>query len=314
MTAAPPVRVLGRHSTRSFRHRPAQKQLLRETAAAAVFLLPSVSVFVVFFLIPALVGLGLCLFSWNLIGSPEFVGLENFRNMVDNPEALHSIVFTIGFVLVSVPIGVAVGLMLALLVESLPWGKLFLRSIFFAPSVSSLIAMSLVWSALYSTDTGLFNYLLSKVGIGPVPWLTNPVMAPISIIILTIWSGSGFTMLIFIAGLRSIDRELYEAASIDGANGLALFRHITWPLLSPSIFFVVITSTISGLQVFDQVYLLTGGGPGYATTTLVYFIVQAAFTQYDVGLAAAMSLTLFVFIGIVTAIQWHAQRRWVHYS
>ncbi|BBH19725.1 ABC transporter permease [Paenibacillus baekrokdamisoli] len=286
----------------------------REQAAAYLFILPSFVSFIIFVLVPAVMGLGLSFFQWDLVSPIQFVGMENWSDLLENKEALGSIKTTIILVIISLPLTVICGLILALLVNKLPFGKTFFRSVFFIPSITSMVAMSVIWGNMYSKDIGLINYVLSQVGIQPVGWLSNPHMALISIVILGIWSSAGYNMLIFLAGLQGIDESLYEAAKVDGGGGFYIFWKITLPLLSPTLFFISITSIIGGLQSFEAVYLLTGGGPGYATTTLVYFIVNAAFKSFNMGLAATISLVLFMLILLVTLIQWRFQKKWVHYD
>lgn len=289
-------------------------QRRRETFAAYLFLGPALVAFVVFFAIPAIMGLGLTFFDWDLVSSPEFVGLKNWQTLLNDKQAAASIRFTLLFVVLSVPLGIIAGLVLAMVVDGLPRGSAIYRAVFFTPVVSSMLAMSVVWASIFNTDLGLLNYALKLVGIPSVNWLGDPRISPLAVVIMSVWQSSGYVMLIYLAALRGIDDAYYEAAAIDGSSRWQMFRHITLPLLSPATFFVLVTSAISRLQAFEQVYVLTGGGPGYATTTLVYFIVQAAFTNFDAGRAATISLVLFVFIGLVTAIQWIFQKRWVHYD
>jgi multiple sugar transport system permease protein len=167
---------------------------------------------------------------------------------------------------------------------------------------------------MYASDTGIINYGLQLLGLPAVEWLSEPIGALFAVVILTLWHSSGYNMLIILAGLQGVDESLYEAATVDGSNKWSMFWKITLPLLSPTLFFITVTSVIGGLQSFEAVYLLTGGGPGYATTTLVYFIWNSAFNSMDMGLAATISIVLFLLIFIVTLIQWKFQRKWVHYN
>jgi multiple sugar transport system permease protein len=259
-------------------------------------------------------GLGLSMFQWDLVSPIRFVGASNWVRLAGNMEALASIKNTILMVAISLPLNIAVGLTLALLVNKLPFGKAVFRSIFFMPAVTSLVAMSIIWQNMFTTDTGIINYGLRLLGIPPVQWLSDPAIALLSIVVVGLWHSAGYNMLIFLAGLQGIDETLYEAARVDGAKGSYVLWKITLPLLSPTMFFIVITSIIGGLQTFEAVYLLTAGGPGYATTTLVYFIVNAAFKSFDMGLAACISIVLFLLIFAVTIVQWKFQKKWVHYN
>ncbi|MFC5407218.1 carbohydrate ABC transporter permease [Cohnella soli] len=282
--------------------------------SAYLFILPSMICFIVFVLIPAVMGLGLSLFQWDLMTPIRYVGLDNWTDFLNNKEAIASIRTTLLFVVISIPLTISFGLLLALLVNKLPFGKPVFRSVFFIPSVSSMVAMSVIWVNMYAKDTGLINYGLSLIGISPVGWLSGPWTAILSVILFSLWHSAGYNMLIFLAGLQAIDETLYEAAKVDGAGPFYVFRKVTLPLLSPTMFFIVITSVIGNLQTFEAVYILTGGGPGYSTTTLVYFIVNAAFKGFNMGLAATISTVLFALIAIVTLIQWKFQERWVHYN
>lgn len=282
--------------------------------SAYLFILPSMICFIIFVLIPAVMGLGLSFFQWDLTSPIRYVGLDNWADFLNNKEAIASIRTTLLFVIISIPLTIAFGLLLALLVNKLPFGKPVFRSIFFIPAVTSMVAMSVIWGNMYTKDTGLINYGLSLLGISPVGWLSSPLTAIFSVILFSLWHSAGYNMLIFLAGLQAIDETLYEAAKVDGASPFYVFRKVTLPLLSPTMFFIVITSVIGNLQTFEAVYLLTEGGPGYATTTLVYFIVNAAFKGFNMGLAATISTVLFVLIAIVTLIQWKFQERWVHYN
>ncbi|MBP1992077.1 carbohydrate ABC transporter permease [Paenibacillus eucommiae] len=282
--------------------------------SAYLFILPSMICFIIFVLVPAVMGLGLSFFQWDLTSPIRYVGLDNWADFMKNKEAIASIRTTLLFVIISIPLTIAFGLLLALLVNKLPFGKPVFRSIFFIPAVTSMVAMSVIWGNMYTKDTGLINYMLSLFGISPVGWLSGSFTAIIAVIMFSLWHSAGYNMLIFLAGLQSIDETLYEAAKVDGASPFYVFRKVTLPLLSPTMFFIVITSVIGNLQTFEAVYLLTEGGPGYATTTLVYFIVNAAFKGFNMGLAATISTVLFALIAIVTLIQWKFQERWVHYN
>lgn len=285
----------------------------REQLAACLFLLPSFISFIMFVLLPAVMGLGLSLFQWNLTSPIRYVGLDNWAQFAHNKEALSSIATTLLLAAVSLPLTLAFGLLLALLVNRLPFGKGVFRSAFFTPSVTSVVAMSIIWGNMYGKETGLINYALGWIGVSPVGWLSDPFLAIVAVVMFSVWHSAGYNMLILLAGLQSIDETYYEAARVDGAGAWYAFWRITLPLLSPTLFFIVITSVIGNLQAFESVYLLTKGGPGYATTTLVYFIVNAAFKGFNMGLAATISTVLFVMIGAVTAVQWRLQRKWVHY-
>lgn len=284
----------------------------REGIAAYTLLLPSFVPFVIFIALPMIMAVGLSFYRWSPFAPPRFVGLENWVRLASEGVQLTAITNTIAIVGFGIPISMAIGLGLALLLDDLPFGKVIFRSVFFAPATTSLVAISIVWRNLYQYDTGLLNYIISLVGMDPVRWLgTNALLA---VTILYIWHTSGFHMLLFLAGLQTINPSLIDAARVDGAGAIDVLRHVTLPGLTPVIFFILITSTISGLQAFELVYLLTAGGPGDRTTTIVYYIVQTAFRRSDLGMASVMSIVLFVLIAIPTFIQWKFQDRWVSYE
>lgn len=210
---------------------------------------------------------------------------------------------------------VGIGLLLAVILNrKMPkFFVNFFRFSFFLPVVIGYVYVSIVWSNLYSTDTGVFNYFLSLLGLEKVGWLTNKSIVLFSIILMDIWKNAGFFMVIFLAGLQNIPAQYYEAAQIDGANRFRLFRHITLPLLSPTMFFNVIWCSINALQVFDAVYILTQGGPGDASRSIVVYIYESAFQKFNLGYASATSIILFLAIGLLTLIQFRASKKWVHY-
>jgi len=191
-------------------------------------------------------------------------------------------------------------------------GIVFFRTLYFLPTVTLLIAIAIIWSWLYNADFGLFNFILNKFGIDGPNWLQSTKWAMPAIIIMGIWKGVGYSMLIFLAGLQQIPEQYYESAEIDGAGWWRKIIHITIPLISPTTFFVLITTTIGAIQGFDQFYIMTQGGPAGATTTLVYYIFQNAFEWFKMGYAATVALILFVIVLIMTLLQWHFAKRWVY--
>ena len=188
------------------------------------------------------------------------------------------------------------------------------RSIFFFPVLIAHTYIAVIWRFLYQEDTGVINYYLSFLGIEPIPWLGHVHWAMAAIIIMDVWKNTGFAMLVFLAGLQSIPNEYYEAAQLDGANERQLFFRITIPLLSPTIFFILVIFMIGALQVFDTIIVLTQGGPGDATRSVVLYIYEIAFRRFDMGYAAAVSMTLFAIILVLTVLQFIISRRWVHYE
>jgi multiple sugar transport system permease protein len=213
-------------------------------------------------------------------------------------------------------LNVGIGLILAVLLNRHIPGplKYLFRSAYFFPVLVALVYSSIVWSFLYQKDTGIINYYLSLLNVAPIPWLSNRQWVLPSIIIMDVWRNTGFAMLVFLAGLQNIPVDYYEAAQLDGANRWHLFRHITLPLISPTLFFNLIIYMIGALQVFDSVIVLTKGGPGDASRSLVMYIYENAFQFFEMGYASAIAITLFVIIVIMTLIQFRLGRTWVHYG
>ncbi|WP_238590870.1 carbohydrate ABC transporter permease [Paenibacillus beijingensis] len=288
---------------------------LRKSWIPFAFLLPALGLYAVFFVYPFIFALGLSFQSWNMI-SPDktFVGLANYRHL------LHDEVFWISlknsglYVLLTVPLAMAIGLVLALLVESLWRGKRLYRLIFFLPVVSSIGVISIVWSLMYNPQVGAINVLLRMFGIEGPNWLNDPSMALWALAIVGIWKGFGYNMVLYISGLKSIDRGLYEAASIDGAGRWRQFRNVTLPLLSPVTFFILVMSIISSFQAFATIQIMTKGGPNNATNVLVYQIYQEAFQFFNIGVATASSVILLLIVGLLTVIQLRMSNKMVHYQ
>lgn len=274
-----------------------------------IFIAPNVVVFAVFMFVPILLAFYISLNEWTLIGTPTFVGLGNYLDMLEDSEFLRAFYNTGVYTLGTVPTSIALGLVVALgLNHKLP-GRTLLRSIFFVPVIISLVAVALIASWIFNDNYGIINAALSAVGIGDVPWLSSARWAMISLIIATLWIRLGFNMVIYLAALQSIPTELYDAARVDGASGWRRFRHITWPLLGPTTFLLVIINIIYSLHVFDLIYVMTGGGPGFSTTVLVQYIYQMAFTEGQMGYASAIGVVLYLLLLIFTVFQWRVTRQ-----
>ncbi|MDQ6674805.1 MAG: sugar ABC transporter permease [Chloroflexota bacterium] len=281
-----------------------------------LFLAPDLVGTLVFAVGPVLAALGLGLFAWDILTPPRFVGLDNYRALLlDDPVFRQVLVNTSVYVLGSVPLRTALALLLAIALNQQLRGVSLFRAAYFLPTITSAVAAATVWRWIYEPNFGLLNSLLYAIGVQhPPTWLSSPAWAMPALILLGIWQGLGFQMVIFLAGLQGIPTHLYEAAAIDGAGWWPRFRHITLPLISPTTFFVLIISVIGSYQVFDQAFVLTEGGPGYATTTLVYYIYEYAFQFFKMGYAAAMAWILFAIVFVLTVLQFRVQARWVHYD
>jgi multiple sugar transport system permease protein len=280
----------------------------------AVFLAPSLIPLFVFLVAPMLSSIGLSLLSWDLLSSPRWVGLDNYRTLLHDGNFHSALLHTLYFVGGYLPLAFFGGLGLALALHQRLKGVAWLRTIYFLPVVTSWVVVALVWKWLLNPQYGIVNRLLGFVGVHGPGWWLDPHWAMPSIIFASAWKDLGFTMVIFLAGLQAIPEEYYEAAKLDGAGRWSRFRNITFPLLSPASFFVVVISLINNIQVFDQVYVMTQGGPAGSTTVVVQQIVQNAFNYGRMGYAAAMSWVLFAVILIVTVVQLRLQKRWVVYA
>ncbi|NUR73438.1 MAG: sugar ABC transporter permease [Hamadaea sp.] len=252
--------------------------------------------------------------DWNLIGVPSFVGLDNYAELAKDADfhaaLLHTLLYLAGYL----PLVLILGLAVALLLNAkLPAMTLY-RAMFFLPVVSSWVAISLLWKWLLNPAGGLVDKALGLVGIDGPGWWTDPTWAMPSVVLASVWKDVGFVAVILLAGLQAIPKDLLEAADLDGASAWRRLRSITLPLLSPSLFFVTVISLINGFQVFDQVWVMTGGGPGGASSVVVEQIVRYAFSYGRVGYASAMSIVLFAIILVVTVAQLRLQRRWVQYD
>ncbi|QIN84151.1 ABC transporter permease subunit [Rubrobacter tropicus] len=277
----------------------------REWLAAALFVAPDALGLLVFLGVPMVLALGLGFFEVTGFGGIAFAGLDNYKKMFVDPLFLDSLKVTVTYV-VGFVVGVfVVSLGLALLVQQkIPFVGFF-RSMFFLPHVVSLVVVGLVWQFMLTDGVGVVNQVLEAVGIGGRSWLGDPQFALATVVLVSIWFFMGYYMIIFLAGLQEIPREYYDAAKIDGARSWQLFRHITWPLLKPTSFFVLLVSTITGvagLQAFDLIYVMTKGGPANSTSLGIFYIYQQAFQFNDYGYAAAMSSFLVLLLLAATAL------------
>ena len=254
--------------------------------------------------------------KFDVLGGSVFTGLANYSRMLSDDRLRTVYANTFLFTIFAVFFNVSIGLALAVLLNRrLPQlVRNFFRSIYFFPLLVAHTYVAVIWQFLYQRDTGVINYYLSLLGLGPVAWLASPNWVLPSVIIMDVWKNTGFAMIIFLAGLQNIPRDYYEAARIDGAGALQLFLRITFPLLTPTIFFVLIIFMIGAIQVFDTIIVLTGGGPGDASRSVVIYIYEQAFQNFDLGYASTIAMTLFVVILTLTLFQFWFSRRWVHYE
>jgi multiple sugar transport system permease protein len=259
-------------------------------------------------------GLYLSFTDWDILRPPVFVGLKNFATMPGDDLLWKAIGQTLYYAVASVAGTTALSLGLALALNQRLRSIGLYRTFFFLPAVTSVIAIAAVWRWLYNSEYGLFNGLLELAGLRGLNWLGDPALAMPAVILMSVWRSAGFNTVLFLAGLQGVPTEYYEAAQIDGASAWSRFRHITIPLVSPTTFFVVVNGLIGSWQVFDQVYILTRGGPHLSTVTVVYLIYSNGFEWYKTGYAAALAYGLFLIILLFTALQFLLQRRWVFYN
>ena len=281
-----------------------------------VFLAPTVIGLGIFTVVPIIASFVLAFFRWDIITDPEFVGFDNFADLIVDPTVRVSFLNTILFVIVAVVLQLGIALGLAVLVQSrMPgWLRGFFRSTLFFPLILSAASVSLVMAYLFNQEFGLVNQILGVFGIAKVGWLTTGFGAQVVTVLVYVWQNFGFTFLLFIGGIASIPKEVYEAASIDGATGWKQFRLITLPLVSPTMLVASVMAIISALQIFDQPYVLTRGGPGDSTRTAVMVIYESAFQQLEFGRASAIGIVLTLLIMLVTAVQFRLSRRFVFYG
>lgn len=276
--------------------------------------------FFIFQLVPVVISFFLSFTKYDVIHAPKFVGLQNYKDILFNdPLFWKAMGNTVIYVIGVVPIGVCLSLLLAVAIDQKIKFKNFFKSIFFLPTVTAIIAVSVIWKWLYAGEKyGLFNYVLLKLGFAPVDWLASPVWTLPSIMIMSIWAGIGYNMILFLAGLQTIPQDMYEAAEIDGAGFWTKFFNITLPLLKPTIVFVAIMSFIVSFQVFEQVYVMTSGQGGIggvlnSALTIVAYLYDKGFQKFQMGYASALAYIIFLLIFILTMINKRVMRNNVEY-
>jgi multiple sugar transport system permease protein len=288
----------------------------REALAAYAYLGPAFAGFVVFVLGPAVAAVALTFFEYDILTPPRFAGLANYARFLGDPRLpriyLNTVVYVGWYVGLTTLLGLALAVAAHRPMRAL-W-RYLIRSAYFFPVLTSLASVSLVWQYLYSTDFGIINYYLARLGIPRIPWLTSSQWAIASIILLGVWKNLGFNFILFLAGLQNIPRHLYEAAAIDGAGGWRSFWSITLPLLRPVFLFVLVTHVIGSFQIFGQVFVLTNGGPGDATRTVVQHLYETAFQNFfHFGSASAMAWVLFLVILAFSLLQFRLLRGHTQY-
>lgn len=278
------------------------------------FVAPQLIGLIIFALIPLVMSLGISFNEWDGIApTMKFVGFSNYINQFRDADFKKAMLNTLIYSLMFIPIDVVLALALALAVQKIK-GKTFYRLFYFMPVVTGSVSVGVIWTWIFNGDFGLLNTVLKSIGINGPKWLTDPKMVLISIVIVSVWWNVGYNMVLLLAGLQNVPEVYAEAAKIDGASKWQLFRHITLPMISPTLFFVLIMTMISSFQVFDQAFVMTKGGPVKASYTLVFHIYQNAFVDFKMGRACAASMILFVIILIITLVQMYGSNRWVNYE
>ncbi|CAG7639908.1 carbohydrate ABC transporter permease [Paenibacillus allorhizosphaerae] len=289
----------------------------KEAFTGWLFIMPAIIGFGLLTVIPIIFSLVISFTDWNFMEGLKgirFTGFHNYTQMWSDQWFTDSLKNNLIFAVTTVPLIMIFSLLTAVGLNHGAFFKTPLRMIIFMPYVSSIVAVSLVWALLYSPSQGPINQALRRFGIEHPPgWLSDPKWALAAIIIMSVWAAIGYNMVIYLAGLQSIPKDLYEASSIDGAGKVRQFFSVTIPLLSPTTFFVLITCIIHSFQVFAAIFMMTQGGPGTSTSVLTFYIYQTGFSFYKMGYASAMAWILTLIIFLVTIVQWIGQKRWVNY-
>lgn len=291
-----------------------QRKIRTTWLPAYLCILPALIVIGVFSLFPVVYSLRLSFYRWDFIApAPEFVGTRNFERIFSSEQFWQVMRNTLFFSVGSVVLIVCFALLLALLLDVKLRGIAFFRALYFIPHLTPMVAIATLWLFLYDPIDGLINQTLGAVGIAGPQWLQSTTWALPALIIMKAWKATGYYTVLFLAGLQSIPTDLHEAARVDGATLLQRIRHVTLPLLSPMTFFVIVIAIIASFQDFDQIFVMTRGGPVNSTSVLVYYLYEQGFQNYRVGVASAIAVVMLAMLISFTALQMWLSRRWVHY-
>jgi len=282
--------------------------LNRESTVAWLFILPAILGMLIFIIIPVFCSFSLSFAKWDLLNSISFVGFDNYREIFREGLFWKILINTIIFALSTSVFGVIIPLILASILNTRIRGSEFFKSAYFLPYITPMIVIGVVWGWIFDPNIGFLNQFLHL----NINWLYDSKYAMPAIIIVSVWKLIGYNMILFLSGFSSISQEIFEAAMVDGATHLKRFFYVTVPLLSPTIFFVIIVTAISSFQVFDLIYLMTEGGPFDSTNVLVYSIYKNAFEYFNIGKASAIAYVLFVIILVLTLVQWHYRKKLVY--
>ena len=285
-----------------------EKLTNNQNFAAWIFIAPAILGTFIFILIPVICSFGLSFTSWDMLNPINFVGLENYKLLLRDGLFYKILLNTIVFALSTSILGVIIPLILAAILNSKIRGSEFYKTAYFLPFITPMVVVGIVWAWIFDPNIGFLNQVLNI----HINWLYDSKFAMPALIIVSVWKLIGYNMIIFLSAFSSVSQSLFEAAKIDGANAYQTFKNVTIPLLSPTIFFVVIITAISSFQVFDLIYLMTQGGPFDSTNVLVYAIYKNAFEYFNIGKASAIAYVLFVIILVLTLIQWHFRKKIVY--
>ena len=297
--------------------RKASKRERKDWTAAYIFIAPVTIGLIIFYVFPFIQNFWFSFNDVNKFNMATFIGLENYKQLFQEPDLLLALRNTLIYAVITVPIGLALSLLIASLLNSKIKGTSFYRTIYFLPSVTMSVAVALVWKLIFHSEYGIFNEIVKMLGGSPQSWLTKPATALGCVMIVAIWGSVGYNMIILLAGMQGISKSYYEAAAIDGAGPVQRFFKITVPLLTPTIFFVTITGLIGAFQVFDSIYMMIDPQTNPAfnqVKTMNVLFYQNAFMYGYKGYAAAISIFMFVIIMIITAIHLWGQKKWVNYD
>ncbi|MEK3720648.1 carbohydrate ABC transporter permease [Paenibacillus sp. FSL H8-0034] len=296
--------------------RSVRKQSHYDTLAGYLFIAPMLATTIVLTLIPILLSGILSFTDWNFISGIDnikFIGMNNYEQLFQDETFILSFRNNMALILV-VPVSMFISLVLAALINKATYFKAFFQVIYFMPFISSLVAIAVLWRVLYHPNSGPINGFLHSIGIDHPPlWLADPSYSLLSIMIIMVWTSLGFNLIIFLAGLQTIPKDLYEAADIDGASTIRQFFKITLPMLSPTTFFLLITGIVGTFKAFDLIMILTYGGPARASSVIVFYLYETAFVNLKSGYASAIGIVLLFFVLLITLIQWVGQKKWVNY-
>lgn len=280
----------------------------KQNFAGVLFILPSLFGTIVFIIIPIVCSFGLSFAKWDLLNPIQFVGLENYKVVLTEPVFVKIIINTFVYAISTSVFGVIIPLILACIINNKIKGADFFKTTYFLPFVTPMIVIGIIWEWIFDPNIGCLNHLLHL----HINWLYDTNFAMPALIIVSVWKLIGYNMILFLTGLSTINQELLEASKIDGANAYNTFKHVTIPLLSPTIFFVTIITAITSFQVFDLIYVMTQGGPLDSTNVLVYAIYKNAFEYFNVGKASALAYVLFAIIFVLTLVQWKLKNKLVY--